>query len=169
MKKIFYIVLVIFALLIIGQFVKQETATPIQEEVVVVEEGTIANDVIGDGEVVEEEAEEVVETNPEATADEDETVVEEDNGTEGETVVEGKAVVVEKAAQKQPFSIVFFSKVLIYIADLKVKRTRAGRKNSLNVFRERLDSGIYRVISRCGKTERTQIVREDTSDLRKCL
>ncbi len=87
MKKIFYIVLVIVALLIIGQFVKQEVATPATEEVVVVEEGTIANDVVSDGEVVEEEAEDVVETNPEATSDEDETVVEEDNGVEGETVI----------------------------------------------------------------------------------
>ncbi len=85
MKKIFYIVLVIVILLVIGRFVKQENSAPVADENTVVEETIVdenaisaaANpDAIGDGEVVEE-AEEVVEVNPEETADEDETIVNE--------------------------------------------------------------------------------------------
>ena len=95
MKKLFYIVLVIVVLLVIAQFVKQESAAPVPAEdvAVVVEEGSVAPDTMGDGEVVEEatsspdmmgdgqvveeEAEEVIEVNPEETAGEDETVVQE--------------------------------------------------------------------------------------------
>lgn len=78
MKKLFYIVLVIVILLVIGQFVKQETAAPMpDEEIVVVEEGVIHDEVLNDGEVIEEDAEDVVESNPETTADEDETIIQE--------------------------------------------------------------------------------------------
>ncbi len=78
MKKLFYIVLVIVILLVIGQFVKQETAAPVpDEEIVVVEEGVIHDEVLNDGEVIEEDAEDVVESNPETTADEDETIIQE--------------------------------------------------------------------------------------------
>ena len=77
MKKLFYIVLVIVVLLVIAQFVKQESAAPVPAEdvaEVVVEESTVAPDMMSDGAVVEEEAEDVVEANPEETADEDETI-----------------------------------------------------------------------------------------------
>ena len=78
MKKLFYIVLVIVILLVIGQFVKQETAAPVpDEEIVVFEEGVIHDEVLNDGEVIEEDAEDVVESNPETTADEDETIIQE--------------------------------------------------------------------------------------------
>lgn len=80
MKKLFYIVLVIVVLLVIAQFVKQESAAPVPAEdvaEVVVEESSVAPDMMGDGQVVEEEAEDVVEVNPEETADEDETIVQE--------------------------------------------------------------------------------------------
>ena len=78
MKKLFYIVLVIVVLLVIGQLVKQEVSAPAPEdEIVVVEEGIIGDEVLNDGEVVEEEAEDVVESNPEETADEDETIIQE--------------------------------------------------------------------------------------------
>ena len=97
MKKLFYIVLVIVVLLIISKLVKNE-APAINDEpaAVVIDENVTAQvlpqtdsngevlvtepvnpDAIGDGEVVEEEAEEVVEENPSATADEDETIVKE--------------------------------------------------------------------------------------------
>lgn len=76
MKKIFYIVLTIVVLLVIGRLVKQEMTTPQpEEEIVVVEEGIHHNDVIGDGEIIDEEAENVIETNPEETANEDETII----------------------------------------------------------------------------------------------
>lgn len=78
MKKLFYIVLIIVVLLVIGQFVKQEISTPAPEdEIVIVEEGIVQDEVLSDGEVVEEEAEDVIESNPEETADEDETIVQE--------------------------------------------------------------------------------------------
>ena len=84
MKKIFYIVLVIVVLLVIGRLIKQDTTTADEgvtvEETIVDENALSASanpDAIGDGEVVEEEAEDVVEVNPEQTADEDETIVKE--------------------------------------------------------------------------------------------
>ncbi len=97
MKKLFYIVLVIVVLLVISKLVKNE-APVINEEpaAVVIDENVTAQmlpetdsngealvaepvnpDAIGDGEVVEEEAEEVIEENPSATADEDETIIKE--------------------------------------------------------------------------------------------
>ena len=92
MKKLFYIILVIVILLVISRFVKNEAPAPV-EPVVVVEETVeeIANapisdaeiaepanpDALGDGEVIEVESEEVEETNPAETADEDETIIEE--------------------------------------------------------------------------------------------
>lgn len=92
MKKLFYIILVIVILLVISRFVKNEAPAPVETDVVVeetVEE--IANapisdaeiaepanpDALGDGEVIEVESEEVEETNPAETADEDETIIEE--------------------------------------------------------------------------------------------
>ena len=88
MKKLFYIILVIVILLVISRFVKNEAPAPVEPDVVVeetVEE--IANDAeiaepanpdaLGDGEVIEVESEEVEETNPAETADEDETIIEE--------------------------------------------------------------------------------------------
>lgn len=92
MKKLFYIILVIVILLVISRFVKNEAPAPVEPDVVVeetVEE--IANapisdaeiaepanpDALGDGEVIEVESEEVEETNPDETADEDETIIEE--------------------------------------------------------------------------------------------
>ncbi len=84
MKKIFYIVLVIVVLLVIGRLIKQDATTADEgvtvEETIVDENALSAStnpDAIGDGEVVEEEAEDVVEVNPEQTADEDETIVKE--------------------------------------------------------------------------------------------
>ncbi|MBE6449026.1 MAG: hypothetical protein E7018_07025 [Alphaproteobacteria bacterium] len=85
MKKLIYIILVIAILLTIGFLVKKEVATS-EPELVVVEETITTNEVIGDGEVIEETAEtateqvdavveDVVETNPEETADEGETFV----------------------------------------------------------------------------------------------
>ena len=85
MKKLIYIILVIAILLTIGFLVKKEVATS-EPELVVVEETITTNKVIGDGEVIEETAEtateqvdavveDVVETNPEETADEGETFV----------------------------------------------------------------------------------------------
>lgn len=92
MKKLFYIILVIVILLVISRFVKNEAPALVEPDVVVeetVEE--IANapisdaeiaepanpDALGDGEVIEVESEEVEETNPAETADEDETIIEE--------------------------------------------------------------------------------------------
>ena len=92
MKKLIYIILVIVILLVISRFVKNEAPAPVEPDVVVeetVEE--IANapisdaeiaepanpDALGDGEVIEVESEEVEETNPAETADEDETIIEE--------------------------------------------------------------------------------------------
>ena len=85
MKKLIYIILVIAILLTIGFLVKKEVTTS-EPELVVVEETITTNEVIGDGEVIEETAEtateqidavveDVVETNPEETADEGETFV----------------------------------------------------------------------------------------------
>ncbi len=85
MKKLIYIILVIAILLTIGFLIKKEVATS-EPELVVVEETITTNEVIGDGEVIEETAEtateqidavveDVVETNPEETADEGETFV----------------------------------------------------------------------------------------------
>ena len=85
MKKLFYIALVVIVLLVVGYVAKQKFAAPEPEVVVVEEEITVtapatvedvANEVIGDGEVIDEEvAEDVVESNPEDTADEGETFV----------------------------------------------------------------------------------------------
>lgn len=83
MKKIFYIVLVIIILLVIGQFLKSNIpasaqtapATPTQavvEENAVVTEDEEGNMVV-DGEVVED----IEEENPSATSDEQETVISE--------------------------------------------------------------------------------------------
>ncbi|MBR2033719.1 MAG: hypothetical protein IKA03_03495 [Alphaproteobacteria bacterium] len=85
MKKLFYIALVVIVLLVIGYVAKQKFATTepevvvVEEEIAVISPATaedVANEVIGDGEVVDEEvAEDVVESNPEDTADEGETFV----------------------------------------------------------------------------------------------
>ena len=83
MKKIFYIVLVIVILMVIGQFLKNNIpasaqnapATPTQavvEESAVVTEDEDGNMVV-DGEVVED----IEEENPSATSDEQETVISE--------------------------------------------------------------------------------------------
>ena len=85
MKKLFYIALVVIVLLVVGYVAKQKFAAS-EPEVVVVEveiavtapatAEDVANEVLGDGEVVDEEvAEDVVESNPEDTADEGETFV----------------------------------------------------------------------------------------------
>ena len=92
MKKLFYIILVIVILLVISRFVKNEAPAPVEPDVVVEEtveefanapisDAEIAEpanpDALGDGEVIEVESEEVEETNPAETADEDETIIEE--------------------------------------------------------------------------------------------
>ncbi len=90
MKKLFYIILVVAILLAVSFFVKNEA--PVAENVpeVPVAEETVDAEAIGnmeintedaenisDGEIVDGEAvEEVEELNPNETADEDETVVE---------------------------------------------------------------------------------------------
>ena len=86
MKKIFYIVLVIVALLVIAQFVKNnQTQDVVVEgaEVVSVNEaadGTVTAEddaVVADDEGDAVESVDVVEENPSATASEDETIVNE--------------------------------------------------------------------------------------------
>ncbi len=90
MKKFLYIVLVIIVLLIIARLVKNEAPTAEPESVTVEEtvvtpdsveseiDAVVAEpenaDMLGDGEVVDENIEE---TNPAETADEDETIVKE--------------------------------------------------------------------------------------------
>lgn len=96
MKKIFYIVLVIVILLVIGQIIRKNQAQVAEPEVITVEEnivveGSAAENADGAVAVEEEEVvvvdheptaeetevdENVVETNPEATAGQDETIVE---------------------------------------------------------------------------------------------
>lgn len=100
MKKIFYIVLVIVILLVIGQIIRKNQAQVAEPEVVTVEENIVVEgraaenaDANADGAVAIEEEEvvvvdheptaeetevdeNVVETNPEATAGQDETIVE---------------------------------------------------------------------------------------------
>lgn len=95
MKKVFYIVLVIVILLVIGQIIRKNQTPAAEPEVVTVEEniavenidenadGAVAVEedevVVVDHEPAAEETEvdeNVVETNPEATAGEDETIVE---------------------------------------------------------------------------------------------
>lgn len=102
MKKLFYVVLVVMVLMVIASFVKKgmESEPAIVEEAVV--EDVIACDCDapctcdesdqactcaaqraacdcsgerGDGEIVGDEAEDVVEDNPDATSHEDETIV----------------------------------------------------------------------------------------------
>lgn len=96
MKKLFYIVLVIVVLLVISKLIKNEAPAPQPTaEAVAVEEMAIAPDSVieaegiiveepanpdnlSDGEVVDDEVvEEVEEVNPEATAEEDETIIKE--------------------------------------------------------------------------------------------
>ena len=100
MKKLFYIILVIAILSALGFFAKQYLANQ-EPELVVVEEEILPpmpeeNIEI---EAIENEAIDVVETNPEETADEDETEIEvnnedvvestpEETSNEGETIVE---------------------------------------------------------------------------------
>lgn len=95
MKKVFYIVLVIVILLVIGQIVRKNQTPAVEPEVVTVEENIAVENIDenADGAVAAEEEEvvvvdhepaaedtevdeNVVETNPEATAEEDETIVE---------------------------------------------------------------------------------------------
>lgn len=100
MKKIFYIVLVIVILLVIGQIIRKNQAQVAEPEVITVEENIVVEgsaaenaDANADGAVAVEEEEvvvvdheptaeetevdeNVVETNPEATAGQDETIVE---------------------------------------------------------------------------------------------
>lgn len=90
MKKLFYIVLIVVALFVISQVIKNkqaETTAPAVDAVdtveavetndgVVIEEDAIAIDE-DTGAVVEEEAVEVIEENPDATSGDDETVVKE--------------------------------------------------------------------------------------------
>lgn len=85
MKKLFYIALVIVLLLVIGKLVKQDAslknvpaaAVETSAEINAVVADPLNPDVIGDGEVIDDEAEEVEETNPDETADEDETIIKE--------------------------------------------------------------------------------------------
>lgn len=85
MKKLFYIALVIVLLLVIGKLVKQDSslknvpaaAVETSADINAVVADPLNPDVIGDGEVVDDEAEEVEETNPDETADEDETIIKE--------------------------------------------------------------------------------------------
>lgn len=91
MKKLFYIVLVVAILLAVGYFVKNEAPVAENTPEVPVAEETVDAEAIGnmeietedaetlnDGEIVDgEAAEEVEEVNPDETADEDETVIEE--------------------------------------------------------------------------------------------
>ncbi len=79
MKKIFYIVLVIVALMVISRFVKEnnkEETTPVAIE-------TIDTEAVGNAEIVAPE---------ENDSEEEETVVEgvDDNGMEEETVIESE-------------------------------------------------------------------------------
>lgn len=79
MKKIFYIVLVIVALMVISRFVKEnnkEEATPVVVE-------TIDTEAVGNAEIAAPE---------ENAVEEEETVVEgvDDNGMEEETVIESE-------------------------------------------------------------------------------
>lgn len=95
MKKVFYIVLVIVILLVIGQIIRKNQTPAVEPEVVTVEENIAVENIDenADGAVAVEEGkvvvvdhepaaedtevdENVVETNPEATAGEDETIVE---------------------------------------------------------------------------------------------
>ena len=76
MKKLFYITLTVVILLVIGYVVKQRFATP-ELEVIVEEEVAITMSDSTEETTDEVIAEEVVETNPEETADEGETFVEE--------------------------------------------------------------------------------------------
>lgn len=95
MKKVFYIVLVIVILLVIGQIIRKNQTPAAEPEVVTVEENIAVENIDenADGAVAVEEDEvvvvdhepaaegtevdeNVVETNPEATAGEDETIVE---------------------------------------------------------------------------------------------
>ena len=85
MKELAYIVLVLAILVAVGYFVKQnempvpETIT-VEEEITVSDEGNVeeAQDIIIDDDSQEEiEAIDVEETNPEETADEDETIISE--------------------------------------------------------------------------------------------
>ncbi len=93
MKKLFYIVLVIVVLLVISRFIKNSNETvPTAEPAVVAEEVVVDENAKGEPIAVEDvvvaepdadvdAGEEVdgtiVETNPEATQDEDETIVSE--------------------------------------------------------------------------------------------
>lgn len=94
MKKIFYIVLVIVALMVIGRFVKEgnkETAAPAAVENIAVEDVEIA---APDGEVIEETVVEGVEDN----GMEEETVISEDeapaeDASDSETAGETEAAV----------------------------------------------------------------------------
>lgn len=89
MKKLFYIVLVIVALMVISRFVKQGNQT-VPAEIIGVEEvvpdGVVADEVavdengnvISEEEVIdEEEAQDVEEVNPEETGDDHETIIKE--------------------------------------------------------------------------------------------
>lgn len=85
MKKLFYIALVIVLLLVIGKLAKQDASVKnvpaatveTSADINAVVADPLNPDVIGDGEVIDEEAEEVEETNPDETADEDETIIKE--------------------------------------------------------------------------------------------
>ena len=78
MKKIFYIILVIVILLVAGRMLKDQTAETAPTAATVVEhQPVVAEDENGnmtvDGEIVED----VEEENPEATANQEETIIQE--------------------------------------------------------------------------------------------
>ena len=81
MKKLAYIIGILTIIALVGYFVKQNNTTPEPEIVVVEEEVTVtpenisdaANNVANEAEATD--TEEVIETNPEETADEGETFV----------------------------------------------------------------------------------------------
>ena len=81
MKKLVYIIGILIIIALVGYFVKQNNTTPEPEIVVVEEEVTVTPENISDAannvanEIEETDVEEVVETNPEETADEGETFV----------------------------------------------------------------------------------------------
>ncbi len=78
MKKIFYIILVIVILLVAGRLLKDQTAETVPATATTVEhQPVVAEDENGnmtvDGEIVED----VEEENPEATANQEETIIQE--------------------------------------------------------------------------------------------
>ncbi|MDD4557263.1 MAG: hypothetical protein PHE89_08100 [Alphaproteobacteria bacterium] len=98
MKKLFYIILVVAVLFVLGKFVKEkQLETPVVESVTITEEEGISPDTVvvpeaaeevvetiqynddADGMVIDESdtqfSDDIVEENPEFTSDDDETIV----------------------------------------------------------------------------------------------